>query len=415
MHYLDVRARQGFTAIQAVAVAEEDGLRLPNAYGDLPFVDFDPARPAITPGANPADARQYDYWDHVDYIVDQANRRGIYIAMLPAWGRWVTDNRNGVDDRDITIKNAQTYGEFLGKRYGQKGVLWVLGGDRTATGFEDTFRALARGIATGVSGKEDYSAVFMTFHPRGSETSSTWFHNDEWLDLNMQQNGHNTTALRQVWNFIGKDYNRTPIKPVIDGEPIYEDHPVNFNAKVNGYSLDAHVRQAIYYALFAGACGHTYGNHAVWQFYSPKFKPVNGPLAYWTDAILRPGANEMQHARALIESRPVLTRVPDQSLVVDELTAADRIAATRGADYLFVYSGQGRRFTLNLGRISGDRLSGFWYNPRTGTAAAIEPVDNQGTHQFIPPSEGWSSDWVLILDDASKKYPAPAPVKTAVR
>jgi hypothetical protein len=415
VQYLDTRARQGFTAIQAVAVAELDGLREPNAYGDLPFIDFDPARPAVTPGANPGDARQYDYWDHVDYIVDQANRRGIYIAMLPAWGRWVTDHRNDADDRVITIKNAQGYGEFLGKRYGRKGVIWVLGGDRTATGFEDTFRALARGIAIGVSGKEDYSAVLMTFHPRGSETSSTWFHSDEWLDFNMQQNGHNAAAARQVWTHIGKDYNRTPVKPVIDGEPIYEDHPVAFNARVNGYSFDAHVRQAVYYDLFAGACGHTYGNHAVWQMYSAKRKPVNGPLMYWKDAILRPGANEMQHARALIESRPVLARVPDQSLIVDELTAADRIAATHGEDYLFVYSGQGRRFSLSLGRISGARLSGFWYNPRTGSASAIEPLDNKGIREFVPPSEGWSSDWVLILDDASKHYPAPAPVKTASR
>ena len=48
-----------------------------------------------------------------------------------------------------------------------------------------------------------------------------------------------------------------------------------------------------------------------------------------------------------------------------------------------------------------------------GTAVAIEPIDNQGTREFRPPSEGWSSDWVLILDDASKNYPAPAPAKAA--
>lgn len=183
--YLDTRARQGFTAIQAVAIANSTVCANPTRNGALPFVDFDPAHPAVPSG-------QYGYWDHVDYIVDEANRRGMYIAMLPAWGRWVTD------DRVITTKNAQQYGEFLGRRYGRKGVIWVLGGDRTATGFEDVWRALARGIAIGVSGKEDYSAVLMTFHPRGGETSSTWFQNDDWLDLNMQQNGHNTAAARQV-------------------------------------------------------------------------------------------------------------------------------------------------------------------------------------------------------------------------
>ena len=26
-----------------------------------------------------------------------------------------------------------------------------------------------------------------SFHPRGGETSSTWFHDDAWLDFNMHQ------------------------------------------------------------------------------------------------------------------------------------------------------------------------------------------------------------------------------------
>ena len=37
--YLEDRARKGFTVIQAVCLAERDGLRVPNAYGDLPFAD----------------------------------------------------------------------------------------------------------------------------------------------------------------------------------------------------------------------------------------------------------------------------------------------------------------------------------------------------------------------------------------
>src|SRR3954453_22576696 len=48
--YLKKRAGQGFTVIQAVAVAEFDGHSVPNAYGHLPFVDLDPARPAVKDG-----------------------------------------------------------------------------------------------------------------------------------------------------------------------------------------------------------------------------------------------------------------------------------------------------------------------------------------------------------------------------
>ena len=84
IQYLDFRAAQGFTAIQAVALAELDGITVPNAYGDLPLIGKDPAHPDVTPGSNPNDARAYDYWDHVEYIIDQANARGLYIALLPA-------------------------------------------------------------------------------------------------------------------------------------------------------------------------------------------------------------------------------------------------------------------------------------------------------------------------------------------
>ncbi|HET8549327.1 MAG TPA: DUF4038 domain-containing protein, partial [Bryobacteraceae bacterium] len=269
VQYLDKRAAQGYTVIQAVALAELEGVYDPNPYGHLPLVDKDPTKPAVTSAQ--------DYWDHVEYIVDQANARGLYIAFLPTWGRWVNEGGRS-DEPLLTPANAQTYGEFLGKRFGRKGIIWVLGGDRTPTGFEETWRVLARGIAIGVAGREDYEAVLMTFHPRGGETSSTWFHNDPWLDINMHQTGHGLADKVASWARISKDYERTPVKPVIDGEPLYEDHPLAFRAREFGYSFDAHVRQRAYWSVFSGACGHTYGNHSVWQMYAPGRKPINGPL-----------------------------------------------------------------------------------------------------------------------------------------
>ncbi|MCW5977096.1 MAG: glycoside hydrolase family 140 protein [Bryobacteraceae bacterium] len=405
VEYLDLRARQKYTAIQAVALAELDGINDPNAYGKLPLTDADPTRPAVTRGNNPKNPAEYDYWDHVEYIIDQANARGLYMALLPTWGSWV--NSGGNDRSILTPSNAPAYGEFLGKRFGKKGIIWILGGDRIPTGVEETWRALARGIATGVSGKEDYDGVLMSFHPRGGATSSTWFHNDAWLDFNMRQNGHGLPAASAPWNRIAADYNLTPVKPVIDGEPLYEDHPLAFRAKELGYSFDAHVRQYAYADVFAGACGHTYGNHAVWQMHAPGRRPINGPLMYWDQAIHRPGAAQMQHVRALIESRPYLSRVPDSSIVIDPLDGADRISATRGDGYLLVYSAQGRKFTVRAGKIAGERLRGWWYNPRTGSAQEAGEFENRGAWEFTPPSEGFGSDWALALDDASKAFGPP--------
>ena len=134
----------------------------------------------------------------------------------------------------------------------------------------------------------------------------------------MRQNGH-------VAEFTGRydqtrnDYDRTPVKPVIDGEPIYEDHPVSFKANELGHSIAADVRRPLYWDLFTGACGHTYGHHSVWQMFDPKRgKPINNPLMPWFEAIDQPGAAQMQHGRALIESRPFLTRIPDDSIIVTD-------------------------------------------------------------------------------------------------
>jgi len=115
----------------------------------------------------------------------------------------------------------------------------------------------------------------------------------------------------------------------------------------------------------------------------------------------------MRFVRELLESRPVLSRIPDQTLVANELEGADHIAVTRGDDYAFVYDAQGRPFTVKLGKISGQRLRAWWFNPRSGDTTAGGEFANSGTHDFIAPSEGFGSDWVLLLDDVSKNYPPP--------
>jgi hypothetical protein len=409
--YLSVRARQGYNVVQAVALAELDGIKTANAFGDLPLLDNDPTRPAVTPGSNPKKAVEYDYWDHVDFIVDEANRRGIYVGFLPTWGSWASPTgRNDVGV--ITAANAAAYGEFLGKRYGKKGVIWILGGDRVPDGFEGVWREMAKGIAIGVAGREDYGAVLMTFHPRGGGTSSTRFHNDEWLDFNMHQTGHGLSEQVKPWDRLTKDYLLEPAKPVMDGEPLYEDHPLAFRAAVNGYSVDAHVRQRAYWDVFAGAFGHTYGNHSVWQMYAPGRGPVNGPIVTWREALPRPGAEQMRYVRALMESRPILGRVPDQSLVEDALDNSDKIVATRGDGYAMIYTAQGRKFSVRMGKITGAKVKAYWFNPRAGSAMEIGSFENSGTKEFRPPAEGFAADWVLVLDDEAKGYGVPGQSKS---
>jgi hypothetical protein len=142
--------------------------------------------------------------------------------------------------------------------------------------------------------------------------------------------------------------------------------------------------------------------------YSTKHEGVNGPHIYWQDALELPGAIQMIHVRKLVESYPFLERTPDQSLIKENSYApAERIQATRGNDYLFVYTAAGKPFTVILEKIKGAKLQSYWFNPRDGKTTNTEIIDNKGTRNFIPPSSGYGKDWVLVLDDVEKNYKKP--------
>ncbi len=59
-------------------------------------------------------------------------------------------------------------------------IIWVNGGDRVATGFEEVYRELARGLREG-----DGGAHLITYHPCGWRSSSQYFHGEDWLGFNM--------------------------------------------------------------------------------------------------------------------------------------------------------------------------------------------------------------------------------------
>ena len=397
--YLQNRAARGFTVIQAVALAELDGLSDPNPYGHTPLRNNDPAAP------------DEDYFRHVDWIVRRANALGMYVGLLPTWGdKW--NKKWGVGPEIFTPDNARQYGEWLGRRYRDAGIVWLLGGDRPIE--SDAHRAIIRAMAEGLRAG-DGGAHLMSFHPPGGQGSSTWFHDEAWLDFNMRQNGH-------VPEFTGRydatraDYDRTPVKPVLDGEPIYEDHPVSFDAKKLGHSIAADVRRPLYWNLFTGAFGHTYGHHSVWQMWTEGRKPINNPLRPWHEAIEAPGARQMQHGRALVESRPLRTRIPDQSLIVPgrvptSMPGAGRYQFVAARDeagtYAMIYAPVGRPFTVRMDALTGPTLKAWWYNPRTGEATAIGSFPRAGTREFTPPDAGEMIDWVLVLDDETRGYPPP--------
>ncbi len=393
--YLSDRAGKGFNVIQAVALAEMDGLRVPNPYGHVPFQDLDPARP------NEA------YWQHVDYIINKAESLGMFTGLLPSWGdKW--QNEWGAGPKVFNTDNARIYGAWLANRYKNKPIIWIMGGDRTPVSSEhfEIIRAMAEGIRSVVGNSQ-----LMTFHSEGGRSSALYFHNDSWLTFNTYQSGHYRYNDASNYQLAMDNYNRSPVKPSLNSEPAYEDHPVDWNPGI-GWFDEYDVRQAAYWSVFSGGAGHTYGDHNIWQFYNhdnPRYNSVSHARTPWRQALGHPGAGQMQHLRRLVEARQMLAMVPDQGLIASgQGSGADYIAASRGEDFAFIYLSAGQNVTVNLGRVSGNELRGWWYDTRTGKATHIEKFGNNGTRAFdAPGSKNRGNDWVLILDDASKNYAAP--------
>jgi hypothetical protein len=378
--YLEDRAAKGFTVIQAVVISEFEGLSDPNAYGDLPLHDGDPTRP------NDA------YFRHVDWIVERAAELGMHVGMLPTWGDKVGPVNWGTGPEVFTVENAAVYGRFLGERYRDAPIIWILGGDRNPTTSEHiaTWCALAEGLAAGDGGTH-----LRTFHPQGRSSSAAFVHDEEWLDFNTIQSGHHELN-GPNHQMIDAGYNRTPVKPILDAEPCYEDHPVNWKPDLGHFS-DWDARKAAYWSLFAGSCGHTYGANSIFQFWTGGDPGKFGARRPWQDALDLPGSGQMRHARALIESRPVFDRVPDQSLIASGVgTGEDHVRATRASDYsyAFVYLPKGQPVTIDLSRFPSTPAAS-WFDPRTGESRSIGTAPDA---TFSPPSSGLAEDWVLVLD-----------------
>jgi hypothetical protein len=400
--YLDDRKQKGFNVIQVMVLHTT---AVVNAYGDTAVQRRNVAKPITTPGNNPDNAAQYDYWDHVDFIVNAAAERGIYIAMVPIWGSEVKAGR-------VSVPQAKQYATFLANRYKNKtNIVWLNGGDIKGT----DGMAVWKMIGTTLNQLDPNHLI--TFHPRGRYTSSDWFHNEPWLDFNMFQSGHrrydqDTTKAdlhhfgEDNYKYIALDYEKKPAKPTFDGEPSYENIPHGLHDfKEKLWNADD-VRRYAYWSVFAGGCGFTYGDNAVMQMHRIGDKDANyGVKQNWYDAINDPGAGQMQYLKKLVLSKGgYFDRLPDQSIIAGESGEKyDRLVATSGYGYAMVYTYTGRNIQIKFDYVPQAQGVASWYNPRTGESIPAGNYTKGTVATFDPPGEpAAGNDWVLVIDWSMK-------------
>jgi hypothetical protein len=426
--YLADRASKGFNVILAVIGGVH---REPNFRGDWALVDNNPNRP------NPR------YFAHVDCVVDRAAKYGLHIAIVPFWGGKIVSN-----DPPFNAISAKTYAHWVAERYRNKGVIWILGGDVNPfwISFHDNgvsgrvvdFRAIYDAFAEGIFSGEGGTPL-ITYHPSCCSSAgmapprtSLYLGDRSWLTINMLQSSHYKNLPSEVhgkygfafgwrapFNYepIGAEYESSPTRPIIDGEALFEDLGIDNDpptVATKGYWGGTDSLRAAYHSVFAGAAGHTYGNHSIWQFYDPAHNRADPPARLelsWEGALSRPTSSRLAHLKSLMLSRPYFSRIPDQSLLDSNSgQGAEHISATRDAEgsYAMIFVPGGRPVRVDLSKMSGQNIDGWWFDIRTGLTERLQSFPRTtSVRTFTAPTQCGNCDWVLILDDASRNFSVP--------
>lgn len=390
--YLMNRKEKGFTVIMPCVLGEckkDTNERFCNFYGNEPLKNMDPRQPNEV------------FFENVDYIIDKANQLGLYIALLPTWGEFVGPLLWGRGPEIFDVENARIYGEFIGKRYKNKNIIWVLGGDRNPKEEKhlEIWRAMVKGIKAGDKGQN-----LMTFHPTAVHSSSQWLHEESWLDFNMMQTG--TRFDLDNYNLILKDYNKVPIKPTLDGEARYEhSHEFFYRKPPTGRHVNAHqVRKAAYNAVLSGAMGHTYGCRDVWSYYVPSEAASTRDVSlHWKKAMDLPGEFNMGHLKKLMLDYPFYKLVPDQEKALvahgsEEGASYIPAAISVDKDFALAYIPENQPVYINMSVLKGEMISTLWYNPRKGVYTPGKCFSSTNSFvEFTPPVDDIEPDYVLVL------------------
>lgn len=392
--YLENRRVKGFNVIQVMILHT---LSAVNRNGDSALVHRNIAQPLLTHSKSESSHRSSGYWESLDFMIDLAAKKGIYLALVPIWG-------TNVKAGQVSAKQAEIYARFLAKRYNNKSnIIWLNGGDVRGDDSISTWRTIGNTL------KKYDPGHLVSFHPFGRTQSSQWFHGEPWLDFNMFQSGHRrynqdtlpneTRYGEDNWRYILSDYSKKPVKPTLDGEPSYEGIPQGLHDTLQPRWTDNDIRRYAYWSVFSGGCGFTYGNNSVMQFYKPGGEPGSyGATNPWFLALDDPGAGQMVWLKNLMLKYHFESLSPDPSILMNQGERYNHLVALRGDKYVLVYTFNGRSIKLNMNLLSGSQFQYKWFCPRNGTVIDQGKFAKYQLLEFDPPGvQANGNDWVLIL------------------
>ena len=350
---LEKTADKGFVFAQVMLMGVGDGTK-PNVYGQKPWINDNPLTP------NEA------YFQNVDAVVQIAGENSVVISMTLYHQRY---------RKCITVENGRAWAKWLAQRYKDvPNIVWSMTPEAKKE-FIPVLRELAAGLHDGDAGYH-----LITFKPDPAPYSSSFIHEEGWLDFNSMQTWK---SVELIYPMVTHDYNLKLVKPVLMAEGAYEQG--------SEYGFDVSplwIRRQAYYSYLAGA-HHTYGHNDSWRV-----------LPTWKQALDAPGAVQLGILKkvflGLIEWWYL---VPDQSIFSTGGRTQGQIlnlaARHKDGKWVMVYLGSKASFSINMDKIVAAKVNVRWINPKTGNSTAVGNFLNTGT-QFFSTPEGWE-DAILIL------------------
>ena len=400
--FIDNRAAKGFNVIQAVVVAELDGLVTPTYEGGLvPFSDVE----NLT--VNEA------YFDHVAKVIRYANQKGIVMSLVPMWGSYLIPNLawGGKVKPVFDAKKAATFVRYLAKKFADLDLIWLLGGDRSyiAQEHKDIIKAMALAIRE-VNGDRH----LISAHTQGGRSIYDMLEQPDYLDFITWQSGHMGSCYPS-WRSIADDYQRLSL-PVLDAEPCYESHPIMNEcdwSRSNQCSrfTDREVRRSCYWSVFSGGAGITYGCYGIWQMRreedDSKVIPESAASAYqgdripyWHQSVNFPGAFQVPHIKTFLERLPNnLTTHPEQSLILSDNPTGDGhmcALTNQDHDFIAVYVPKQEQVVVDISSMGYNPYHVSWFDPRYNITNVISKGCSES--RFLSVTTPDQNDYVLLIE-----------------
>jgi hypothetical protein len=383
--FVDYRSKQGFNVVNINSLEQFDASK--SAKNRLPF--------AKDGNQMYWDKLNYEYFQNLDNLMDITHKAGMITALVVLWCNYVPGTNPAWTiprTEGLTHEMAEVYGRYLAARYAAYGTVWLISGD---TDFEcKQSIAIYDAAANAIKNTTPYPPL-ITAHLRGALATPEILNEKDWLTFHMFQSSHIKDSSEVALECSEADRAYTPARPVINGEPCYEN--IGYWREEGRITREA-VRDTLWKSILGGAnAGITYGAHGIWSWHSEgeifagedDWQLPGG----WREALLFKGAEDAQQMKKFFETLTWWELEP----VSQELGICDYpecvASATRDKRVIVVYVQKGKQLKIKLPHINKYICS--WVNPVSGEMKTVVPAENGNGISFD--SAPWAGDAVVQL------------------